>query len=172
MKHPTKPVQHGKLILLRRNMLDDMFWNKQKPPWFFSSFLKLYEFCNCASHSNISSNMLKTWCWMKCWTGLLWPLVSKVWTVFALVSFCFIYTNIALIIVILKRALDTTLYLCFRHYKCKFFCLTKQYFLKKSDSCEVRKTKPHEKINIRRKYLNMEGNFVAAYQLCLNSVNN
>ena len=32
--------------------------------------------------------------------------------------------------------------------------------------------KPHEKINIRRKYLNMERNLGAAYQLYLNSVNN
>ena len=41
------------------------------PTWFFSSFSKLYKFCNCANHSNISSNMAKTWCWMKCWTSLL-----------------------------------------------------------------------------------------------------
>ena len=38
--------------------------------------------------------------------------------------------------------------------------------------CEVRRSKPHEKINIRRKYLNMERNLGAAYQLYLNSVNN
>ena len=43
------------------------------PTWFFSTFSKLYKFCNCANHSNISSNMAKTWCWMKCWTGLLRP---------------------------------------------------------------------------------------------------
>ena len=45
------------------------------PTWFFSSFSKLYKFCNCANYSNISSNMAKTWCWMKCWTGLLRPLI-------------------------------------------------------------------------------------------------
>ena len=44
------------------------------PTWFFSSFSKLYKFCNCAYHSNISSIMAKTWCLMKCWTGLLRPL--------------------------------------------------------------------------------------------------
>ena len=53
------------------------------PTWFFSSFSKLYKFCNCANHSNISSNMAKTWCWMKCWTGLLRPLyeltVRRLW---------------------------------------------------------------------------------------------
>ena len=59
-QNPTKPVQHGKLIPLRRNMLDEMFWNKQSRTLFFSSFLKLYNFCNCASHSNNSSNMVKT----------------------------------------------------------------------------------------------------------------
>ena len=45
-------------------------------------------------------------------------------------------------------------------------------FLKKGESCKVRKIKPHEKINIRRKYLNMEPNLGATYQLYLNSVNN
>ena len=47
-----------------------------------------------------------------------------------------------------------------------------KHFLKKDESCEVRKIKPHEKINIRRKYLNMERNLGVAYQLYLNSVNN
>ena len=46
------------------------------PTWFFSSFSKLYKFCNCANYSNISSNMAKTWCWMKCWTSLLRPYKS------------------------------------------------------------------------------------------------
>ena len=73
----------------------------------------------------------------------------------------------------------TTLYLSFRYYKCKFFCLTKlqksywSIFFKKGESCEVRKIKPHEKINnIRRKYLNLEGNLEATYRFYLNSLNN
>ena len=37
---------------------------------------------------------------------------------------------------------------------------------------EVRKIKSRGKINIRRKYLNMERNLGAPYQLYLNSVNN
>ena len=45
MKHPTKPVQHGKFILLRQNMLDEtLCWNKLHPTssnMIFSSFLKL-----------------------------------------------------------------------------------------------------------------------------------
>ena len=47
-----------------------------------------------------------------------------------------------------------------------------KHFFKKDDSCEVRKIKPHEKINIRRKYLNIKANLGTAYQLYLNSVNN
>ena len=45
--------------------------------WFFSSFSKLYKFCNCTNYSNISSHMEKTWCWMKCSTGLLRPKFVK-----------------------------------------------------------------------------------------------
>ena len=45
------------------------------PTWFFSSFLKLYKYCNFRNYSNISSNMAKTWCWMKCWTDLLRSLI-------------------------------------------------------------------------------------------------
>ena len=48
-----------------------------------------------------------------------------------------------------------------------------KHLFKKHESCEVRKVKPHEKINnSRRKFLNMERNFGAAYQLYLNSLNN
>ena len=46
--------------------------------WFFSSLSKLYKVCNCANHSNISSNMAKTWCWMKWSTGLLRSFLNHV----------------------------------------------------------------------------------------------
>ena len=54
------------------------------PTWFFSSFSKLSKFR--ANHSNISSNRAKTWCWVKCWTGLLRPLDKK-WTFLIVINF-------------------------------------------------------------------------------------
>ena len=71
----------GKFILLHRIMLDEALplnkFFQHHPAWFFSSFSKLYKSFNCAKHFNISSNMAKTWCWMKCWTGLLRPLFLR-----------------------------------------------------------------------------------------------
>ena len=67
------------------------------PKWFFSSFSKLYKFYNCANHSNISSSMTKTWCWMKCWTGLLRSLywVTNIFIAEKFVLIIFIaFTNI------------------------------------------------------------------------------
>ena len=80
MKHPTKPVQYGKFMLMHRNMLDEMLlWNKLHPASsniIFFLFFETLLFCDWANHSNISCNMAKTWCWMKCWTGLLRPYKS------------------------------------------------------------------------------------------------